>query len=842
MLRKAFLAHSSKDKAIVRAVAGELGRHDSLYDEESFETGIEFGEAIKKGLNDALVFVFFASQNSLKNVSEWIVVEQEQAQARLDSGQIRRALVFIIDDSIKPGDLPDWMQRAKADHQKSPNIIARDIRRHISELVAQDQQPVFLGRGQALDAAQKLILPVGAERRSFLLYGIQGIGKRSLCRKIGESLFTLPTLCELRIAEGDDLADIAIKLADATSEIVTRAELDRFTREVRAATETQLLSSVRESFRRLIDGRQLPLFFDAGGLLDNDGHISTAVSQAGTIVTKANRLYLALVTSRRPNEADPATNELPAFRVDALAEDDIKQLLGVLADRSGITLKADALGKVAHAVRGYPPAAYYAIELIARDGLTLFLESDSELIAFRTGIFLRALERDVLMTTHRKSILRALAEYESLPLDSIKELTHLKGAALWEEMRYLLDCAFVVPQRDDTYRIADPLVDSVARLFRDDRLDHQAILRGLQRYIADRADATPLDVQRSLWQAATSSGDSSARQTAYYLASDVIKLLKQSFHRKQFEKAIELGKEAVEMRPDSVQARSYFIRALIQRELYDEALAEMEMLKVRRQFREYYYLLGYLEQRRERFPESIAAFGESIRHGRNDSTIHREIAESFLYTEDYSSAAHHASLAQKREPDNKFIVDLFIRAHTKNGDLESARQGLATLKLLDDSSYYLHRRAVVEYASNDVPAALDSEREALRQGPTSPHMLAFLIICELAAGDIESAQAHINEFSIKYKVKQDIATSLKARVAIARRNFEDALLLLDGLKNKTSLVQVEIRRQALAGFLRHIGSCDPRYAQLSEQLTKLEARLAGASNRILELDVIGEGI
>ncbi len=101
---KAFLSHSSKDKELVRSVAYELGRQFCLFDEQAFETGVEFRDSIENSFEKTSLFVFFASQEALK--SAWVEFEIEEAWYGNLQGSLRHAVVFLIDSSLTPAHVP----------------------------------------------------------------------------------------------------------------------------------------------------------------------------------------------------------------------------------------------------------------------------------------------------------------------------------------------------------------------------------------------------------------------------------------------------------------------------------------------------------------------------------------------------------------------------------------------------------------------------------------------------------------------------------------------------------------------------------------------------------------
>jgi hypothetical protein len=64
-MKKAFLCHSSADKIYVEQVARKLGRARVIYDVISFVVGKDFRSEILRHLDQAAMFVFFASKKSL---------------------------------------------------------------------------------------------------------------------------------------------------------------------------------------------------------------------------------------------------------------------------------------------------------------------------------------------------------------------------------------------------------------------------------------------------------------------------------------------------------------------------------------------------------------------------------------------------------------------------------------------------------------------------------------------------------------------------------------------------------------------------------------------------------
>jgi CRISPR/Cas system endoribonuclease Cas6 (RAMP superfamily) len=136
---KAFLSHSSKDKEFVKAVAQELGRQHCIFDEQVFQTGDEFKQSIERGLDSSSIFVLFASKNSL--LSDWVDFELEEAWYKKLEKNLKKALVYIITDSIDIENFPIWLKRAKIQRGNVPKIVAREIRDHLDKIGEERKNP-----------------------------------------------------------------------------------------------------------------------------------------------------------------------------------------------------------------------------------------------------------------------------------------------------------------------------------------------------------------------------------------------------------------------------------------------------------------------------------------------------------------------------------------------------------------------------------------------------------------------------------------------------------------------------------------------------------------------------
>jgi tetratricopeptide (TPR) repeat protein len=846
-MKKAFLSHSSADKPLVRQVAEELGRDRAVYDEKSFDVGYDLKDAIRDGLDRSSVFVLFASESSVgPKKSDWLRLEDEDASARTLSGIIRRPLVFIIDDKVSVRDLPPWLQAAKVSihPQHLPKLIARKIQQHLDDLTREDQAVPVVGRGLDVDRAIKLIRPRdGPVARTVAFYGLTGIGRRTLSRQVFRDLFMMKELYEVRAEEGDDLGDVTLKLADAIGYASPGAELEALARQVRKESTDQLLNRCVEYLKVLVDSKFVPTLVDFGGVIDADGHLTHAVEQLRRVVTKENDVNLALIVSRRlADEAALRMQAVPNIRVDPLALDDMERLMSIIGENDGLTFDSQSLRSLAMWVRGHPPSAAYAVELVARDGIAQVIDG-SKIVAYRDSYFIKALERDGQLTKHRRTILRTLAEYGHLPEAALIMVVGLAKSDYDREVRYILDKALIIPERQGLYRLADPLVDAVTRIISNVKIDHHAVATGLEEFIRKTDDIISLDhgdqelrrgrfeLDRLLWRARTAAGDEASANKNLHLAADVISALRTVFHSRDFEGAVRLGQSAVEMRPESAQARSLLARAYVNLHQYREAQEEINAIRDRGYLREHFFLLGYLYHHQRDHQNAIYAFKQAIQYGRTDSGTLQRLAESYYFTEEYADAEHFVRKALEGRPEDRYALDLHVRILIRRAEFAKARTALGRLMVYDDSGYYLHRKSVLELAEGNIPQALTDAAEANRQQRNVVAIQVQLALCQIAAKNFTAARAVISELKRRPKgsARADEIVGLEIKLANARGKYEEGLLLWDSLEVKKGKIPLAMRLESLKGYIASLKPSDPLRQAMIEQRDEAIAALGSES-------------
>ncbi len=203
------------------------------------------------------------------------------------------------------------------------------------------------------------------------------------------------------------------------------------------------------------------------------------------------------------------------------------------------------------------------------------------------------------------------------------------------------------------------------------------------------------------------------------------------------------------------------------------------------------------------------------------------MAACYLGLDDLENAYRHIELAQERQVDNKYIVDLSIQIACKRRDEETARRLLPLLSDIDDPAFAKHRWSRVEYIFGNPEEAYRLAKEALGDLDRPPfEILANYALYSIRTGRFEDVDQALERLEGLYgRLKRDIQLGLRARAAIAQGRYDDAIGYHAKLRVKDRPVHLAIRRDAIRGILNstYVAMDDRR--RFEQELQELEDRL-----------------
>lgn len=823
---KAFLSHSSHNKEFVRAVAKELGRQLCIFDEQVFNTGDEFKTSIEKGLDESSVFVLFASKVALESI--WVSFETEEAWYKKLEKQLAIALVYIIDSSITIEDIPKWLQRGLIRSENVPKVIARDIKLHLNKLLIERHQKFFVGRNKDIEKFESILTPTDGSFPPHVTFitGLPGIGRRALVKHIAPKLLNISKYVEIRVQEGDSINDICLKIADHVEPYSTDKGFRKIADDIQKLSENAALKRTLKNLRKLTQLGDLPILYDDKGIMNNEGYICQPVQSIVSEITPNDDAYVFIISKRRPNLA--LTSLLPILAISELSPIEIKRLLSMLAKQREKSISNDKLDQLTEYVAGYPPAAYFAFQQIDVYGVDVVLTDKSNLIKFRTGIFLKHLANTDL-TENEKSVLQLLSMHSPIPLQIIASVLGIKEYELHATIIKLIDLSLAIATEYGYYRIAEPIVEAASNAFGlPSRERNLSLVTSLQALLRQSDTEYPrLELSRVFFRAAYLTDNKSAQRQAFHLASDIIALTETLYHSRDYKKCIKCAYTALRQRPDNILTREFLVKALIQEEKWSNAEKEIQNFAIYAPERDVHFLKGFFRRRKGDISDAITEYKEAERFGRRGVALSRELAHCYFFSGEYDIAAQYIQKAIERHGDNRYLVDLWVKIERHRGDENAVNQAIVRLKAVDKPNYYQHRLSTVKLAFNHKVEALEAAKQAVNSEANPPfEHLYQLIRCEIEVKHLSKAKDLLAKLERNFAHKRyDLRKSLWCRYQTAKGNYSKALKLTDKIVKKGSPIYKVVRRDAVEGELRTSALSDDVRIEYKEELSRLNQEI-----------------
>lgn len=789
---RAFLSHGRSDKEFVQKVAEHLGRAAVVYDVFEFSTGDDLKKAIIEGISKSGIFVLFASVNSLER--DWVKFEIAEAEKAAAIGALSRTLTYIIDPKLELDKIPEWMKATLVTRYNSSTLVAHDIRRAINEALGNSRPSYFVGRQNESQEALEILTSFADPqyRPALFVYGLDGIGRRSLVKDIARNALSYPTILEINLREGDLLPELLFKVA-AT---LARGDLGNphdFLRHHSSRDVRDLVKDIVDALIGVCAKSSLPVIVDHGAIASENRTLRPDFDILYNALAADPRADCIIVTNHRVH---PATGRpFPSVRVSELSQAAAQNLVRLLGRDRSLRLAAAEVEAIAQYSRGYPPSVQFAIGEAQIYGVPHVIANQNALVNFSAQIFLKQLSDDKKITQPMAGILQLLANYSPLPLSVIQAVVGIADAAgLAKLVEHLIDFAFVLPEGVN-YRISEPVRDAAYRAFGGYRLNHRLVSDLLEKHLKESEDDEDrFALGQNLFRATLLSGRKES-EYAIGFASDLVQLTTQSYHDEDYDSVLRFGAQAVAARPNSANVRRYVAQALIRKERYEEASVHIQALVDQGHLGEAFYVKGFMARRRHQHQAAIDGYLKSIEYGRGGPAIQRELAACYFELGDITNAIAHINIAQKSSPHNRFVVDLQCMIAIRTGDAPAAEKALAVLERVDPGGFYLHRMSTYEQALGHSPEALSyAEKAAENISRPKFEILANLANCQIESNLLAEAGKTLGELQRRFAgTHHDAMIGLRCKLETRRGDIDAAQALWSQLREKGTGVHAGLR-------------------------------------------------
>ncbi len=823
---RAFLCHSSRDKAYVERVATKLYRSRVNYDSFTFEQGSTFLEAARKALSESQLFVLFASKSSLDSL--WVDFEVEEAEELLRQDIIKSAVVITIDSRVQPSDLPKWMQRSLIEPLLSVSAATRLIEYHLNKLRGiQPDSLLFIGREKLVaEFAQRLTpAPEVVAPHIILLGGLSGVGRRSFLRRALPSTMSqrLGPIFSLEVTSGIDV--LHSQLLDELGVLDTRADADLALTQFRNATLSEKGVTLANLFQSAALGNMVPVIVDEGGLLNSDTTYSVEALSLLEALAKLQDVTVCFVHTKRPNVDDAALMRLQAiyFKVPPLDLEATTLLLTRSLRNAGIAATSEQISELAPYLDGYPPAVNLAVSFAKEYGLDTTLADKSKLNDFKVRTFSSVLKALPLLDQDW-AILRILASEVILPLEVLSAVLQADEVAVANRLRHLIDLNLVLPSASG-FQLSRPIkaaVYSMAGGIKEE--EYHAIanrLRGI--FWHDSAQLPHIEIIIATVHAVSRSDTKELKDFgAFVLPSILYKAAKENYDRggrQAWEQGLHLCETLLQLNPDHIRTLVLVCKIFIRLGLWSKAEDTLTKLRGIRAV-DVPYLVGFKLWKQGKLAEAVVAFRSAIASGHHAPEAYHGLASCLFQLDNLADAEKAVQQGLRHKKINKLLLHVGAQVAIARRKFDVADKYIQSLSRLGEDSDYYHRKATLLIAQNKWREALVCANKAVSEPWPRFEALANRAHILIEVEEFDQALADLQKLDDDFRFetgKQDVKLGLRSKVNLRRNDWRNAEILWDQIADKNRPVHLALRVEILRQSIN-----DPRVSPGEKAKAKAE--------------------
>ncbi len=762
---KAFLAHSSEDKQYVEIIAKRLGRMQCEYDVKSFPPGFDFRDTIRKSLNKSSIFVLFASKISLE--STWVKFEISEAEWNTIHEEIAGSLVIIIDNQIKPQDLPAWMQRCSSPTILNPRSAVHTIRNFMLQL---NIVPDTILVGREIDLAKfaaELSPDIEKESpRIFIIGGLEGVGRRTFGKRAINDYLSLNSGPVFSVEQTDTIDSLHLQLVDYTGDLTSRSKLAQVIKSFSDLSESEKGAEIARLLSVINTENIIPIIVDKGttGTLFDDNsnwykHEWQSILEGLTQYEDSYVLFVQPRLSYVPSI--PKGVQIPSiaqYRLGPLRTDAIELLLREAIRREELAATTDQIKEIAPYINGYPPAAHLVIGYIKNYGFDLLIADKGMLTSFLSKRF-ETLIDSLKLNQQESELLKILAADLPLPVEAIQAILDCSDVEVGQIIRHLTDFNLVVHTNSD-FAISPPVQVSIINKFGFmTKKDYSKLALTLKdRFWAKDEELPRLSIVDAIIHAlAYSDIEELNKFKDIVLPAQLYKVAREKYNARDWKGAVALARKALQLDDSLHGARTILFKALVRQRYWNEA---KQVLKVIEELgrRERFYLMGFLAWKRGHPEESLNCFRSGWEAGDQSLSILRDSAYCSFVCGKMEAAKFYIDKALSRTR-NKYILDLATEIAIFSDNIRDANKYLAELEELDKTFFY-NRRGTLKYKQERYKEALEDVEKAYETDyPTLDIKVQRIILMIIL--DIPEAESQILQIESILGENSDIVRGLR---------------------------------------------------------------------------------
>lgn len=354
----AFVSYSSANWDFVRKLVEKLKSAGVWVDKWNIDVGEPLPTKIETGISGSSEFILVLSKESL--ASKWTKYESHMAVIRSLEDANFRIIVIRIDDSSVPLRFRPFLY---IDGSKNPDLAIDQLNQAITD--RREGQAGIVFRRQFVNRSEEigqLELAVGDPERSLIcLFGLYGMGKRTIAEEAIKRFWQKPILQVVELSEAHFGARLALELC-----ALARIDMPKD-----GASSPELRKASLLAVETLIAKNQTLVFDRLETLLDDFGIPHPDINAVIEHVSRIKACYkmpVFLLSRRMPHVPPETAKRLALVKVRGLLTEHTVTILENEVNRIERKEYADRSGlvQVARQLHGYPLAARLAAPLLVK--------------------------------------------------------------------------------------------------------------------------------------------------------------------------------------------------------------------------------------------------------------------------------------------------------------------------------------------------------------------------------------------------------------------------------------------------------------------------------------------
>jgi tetratricopeptide (TPR) repeat protein len=771
-LMRAFLSHSSADKAVVVAVQSELEPDSTWLDRAEIEWGDLFLEKIADGIRLASDFVLFWSRAASK--SEWVRIEINMAFIQALRKKAIRLRVIALDDTALPLYLAPYHVLSVVGTASPSAEILQKLRPLLREPVGSVRSR-FVNRHDEIAKIEAAV--DDPDFRAVWAFGFTGAGKISVIQEALKRIFEGAEVVHVDVTQGTGFVELALNLAAEVRHEVLPESLD----------QNQLEQEIRLCIETLAKNGQLLVLSNAQHWFDEEGMAQGPLLTVLSIISELAPLTshpVFLTSTRRPSLDPLVLKRLALFHVAGLKDGYVSALVrNWYYAIYGNELAPEDANRIAPKLFGHPIAARLVAGLLGNQSVDFLERYPSELIALRRDLA-RTLLQDLRLSPAAEELMETLA---LAGIDLPASVLAATSSSEEEFQQAVAQCAsaglIVAEGTIETH----PLFRDFYwhRLHRGDYRKRSIVLaEALQARLLSISKASPeyaslVQVAFRAYALAGEIGMATAlrRDLSGELEATAVTL----YNRRDYPLADQYVSLVLDGDAKSWRMRLYRARIRIRQEQWEEADQILStMLEERPLDVGVLHAKGWSQLKQRHWPQALRIFTGIIARREHLASL-RDAAECLHRLHRNQEALEFLAKAKGIESENPFALDLESRILEDMGQLDAAFNSAELAASRDPLNERMQNRLGMILIKQRKPhLAIDYFISAMQLDPNLFSPANSLAAAYLEIDEWEQAEKLLPDLENKARTPSDRAllTHTRARIAFAKQDLNASKQML----------------------------------------------------------------